>query len=191
MVAAAFGLAGCSPLLVSELPPEQTLWLTPPAVTVSNAPVRQERLRVEVSVAPGLDTESVLYLDPHGNLQRHPVLRWPEHPPELLGSLARRTLEDTRRYRAVLDGERTAPAEAELGGEVRELFVVEEPEGAVARLTVAWTWSCGGATTVIPARVYEASEEVDGAAASWARAFQTVFDAALRELAEASETGPC
>jgi len=191
VAATALALTSCSPLLVSQSPPEQVLWLTSPAVPASNTPARQERLRIDVSVAPGLDTESVLYLDPHGNLHRHPVLRWPDYPPELVSSLARRTLEDTGRYRAVLDGDRTSPTEAELGLEVRELFIAESLEGRVARLTVGWTWSCGAATTAMPARVYEAPEGGDGRPATWAQAFQTVFDAALRELAEASENGSC
>lgn len=97
-------LSGCAGLLESDAPPASEWWLEP-ATTATPVDRGAQALVVNVSVVPGLDTDRILNLGPGSRLNDYAGARWPDHLPEVLGSLLARSFEESG-WRAVRLGER-------------------------------------------------------------------------------------
>ena len=81
-----------------------------------------QTLVLDLSVVPGLDSDRILNLGPQARLNHYAGAHWPEHLPEVLGSVLARSFERGG-WRAVRLGERTrAPDECLLSLETRAFY---------------------------------------------------------------------
>lgn len=92
-------LQACSGILTSEQAAKQYYLLTP---YQSAAPIETAEPRVKIGLSvkavPGLDTDRIQALGADARLNRYGNARWPDHLPEVLTSVLRRSLEATGRY---------------------------------------------------------------------------------------------
>lgn len=95
-------LAACSGLLTSGQPPRQVYLLQPLASADSGG--GKTVLHFGLTVIPGLDTDRILALGPDARLLPYANARWPDHLPEVLHSVLRRSLESTGRFENVGSG---------------------------------------------------------------------------------------
>jgi len=102
MVLASFAGA-CGSLLSSDQPAAQTWWLEPPELTAPAAHEEQSRLLLRMSVAPGLDTDEVMTLNPEARFSPYAGAHWADRLPELLDSLLSRGLESSGAFSRVSD----------------------------------------------------------------------------------------
>lgn len=142
-------LAGCGNLLTSEQPTRHHYLLSPFAA--APAPTDQQtapELTLGLVAIPGLDTDRILALGTDARLNHYANARWPDHLPEVLASVIRRSLEATGRYAAVRDAEAGVTEDWALNLEVREFYGIQDASGATTavRVALAGTLACGGAT---------------------------------------------
>lgn len=95
--------SGCGGLLESDSPAAQTWWLEPPALTAAGGADNRGPLVLRVSVAPGLDTDEIMSLDPDARLSPFAGAHWADRLPELLDSLLTRGLAASGRFSRVGD----------------------------------------------------------------------------------------
>jgi ABC-type uncharacterized transport system auxiliary subunit len=142
--------------------PARTYWLTPTDLAVA-APVGE----VAVAAVPGLDTARMLALDADNQLVPYAGARWNGPIPQLVRSLAERSLDSGR-------------GDALLRLEVRRFFV-EQSAGSNGAATIemaAWHPARDGAG------VFVARQDLDEARlGAVAAAFQGAMDQIMRELA--------
>jgi ABC-type uncharacterized transport system auxiliary subunit len=165
------GVAGCTVDvgLGGDETPARIYWLAPPEIAFAVAAGR-----IEVTAVPGLDTDRMLALDADNRLVPYAGARWNGPIPQLVASLADRTLGGSRGERAV-------------ALEVRRFFVeCDALECAAAGAGVAtvelaaWYSGDGAAPQVFVARVPLAESRLGAVAA----AFQQAVDEVLTSLAE-------
>jgi len=181
-------LAGCGSLLESNAPPTSTWWLTPTQLTPAKND--QAPLVVHLTVVPGLDTDRMLTLDEAARLNHFAGARWPDHLPEVLGSLVVRSLE-TGRGGPVRAGDHARAGECLLNVEMRA-FWTRLGDGGSARsveVELAGRLSCPEGERTVGVRRTEPVRE-DRLRVIVA-AFQQALDGALADLADplAAPTG--
>jgi ABC-type uncharacterized transport system auxiliary subunit len=92
-------LQACGGILTSEKAARQYYLLQPLEAPASRADDGQPHaLNVTVTAVPGLDTDHILALGADARLNRYSNSRWPDHLPEVLTSVLRRSLEASGRY---------------------------------------------------------------------------------------------
>jgi ABC-type uncharacterized transport system auxiliary subunit len=181
----ALSLAGCGNFLTSEQPARHHYLLSPyeaaPAVADSaSAP----DLALRLTAIPGLDTDRILALGTDARLNHYANARWPDHLPDVLASVIRRSLEATGRYAAVREAEPGATQDWALDLEVREFYGIQDDSGATAsvRVAIAGTLACGGATHAL--RLSEATPVGAERLAAVVAAHQAGLDGVTRQLIE-------
>jgi ABC-type uncharacterized transport system auxiliary subunit len=104
ILALSVALAGCAGLLDSDAPPASEWWLEPvtPAASVNRG---MQSLALDLTVVPGLDTDRILNLGPQARLNHYAGAHWPDHLPEVLGSVLARSFEGAG-WRSVTEGVR-------------------------------------------------------------------------------------
>lgn len=88
--------ASCGGILSSDKPADRTFWLQPyippqNAATPADAP----GLTVSFDVVPGLDSDHLLTMNPDAEMNHYSGANWPDHLPEFVGSLLRRSLQSS------------------------------------------------------------------------------------------------
>ena len=96
-------VAGCGSLLSSDQPAAQTWWLEPPVLEAPAGREEMNRLLLRLSVAPGLDTDEVMTLNPEARFSPFAGAHWADRLPELLDSLLSRSLEASGAFNRVSD----------------------------------------------------------------------------------------
>jgi ABC-type uncharacterized transport system auxiliary subunit len=91
-------LQACSGILTSEQAAKQYYLLVPLTGPGSGAAAGRQPLDVAVTAVPGLDTDRILALGADARLNRYSNARWPDHLPEVLTSVLRRSLEAAGGY---------------------------------------------------------------------------------------------
>ena len=131
LILGAWLATACSGVLTSDRPVRQEYLLQPlsanaPAV----APVERPELQLQVSAVPGLDTDRILALEPDSRLVQYANARWPDHLPEVLESVIRRSLTAAG---GASDEDRSVALE------VQEFFGVRDSEGATRTVAVSFS----------------------------------------------------
>jgi ABC-type uncharacterized transport system auxiliary subunit len=104
-------LSSCGGLLSSEKPVEKTYQLTPYIISQSEEGAESKpSLALSLMVVPGLDSDRILTISPDAELNHFAGARWPEHLPELMKSLLRRSLSSSGQF-ARVSGQRSAGIE--------------------------------------------------------------------------------
>jgi ABC-type uncharacterized transport system auxiliary subunit len=144
--------------------PARTYWLTPPDVDAALQPAN-----VSVTAVPGLDTDRMLALDPDQRLVPYAGARWNGPIPQLVQSLASRSLDDVG-------------GEGMLRLEVRRFFVEQDREshGAAVIELAAWHPTREDRFEVFVAR----SELAESRLGAVAAGFQQAVDRIMSDLAE-------
>ena len=139
-------LTACSGVLTSEQPAKQYYTLMPLAAPPSG-PIQEPgpSLSISVSAVPGLDTDRVLALGPDASLNRYANARWPDHLPEVLTSVMRRSLVNTGRFSAVEEAGHAKTGWV-LKLEVQQFYGVQDQAGNTSSVLVemAGTVYCDG-----------------------------------------------
>ena len=112
-------LAGCSGLLHSNAPPEQTYYLRPPAAAAPAAPgaavATPDSLAVSLRVGhpftdPGLDSPHIMLLQPDRRMDFYVGSRWPAPVPEVVEALTVQTLRASGQWSSVEDSRSPFPS---------------------------------------------------------------------------------
>ena len=144
LVFAAF-LAACSGLLESDQPSRQNYLLQPITSAGAAAAESAGPLTLLVSAVPGLDTDRIQGLDSHSALTPYANARWPDHLPEVVGSVMQRSLEYQGLFSPVSQA-RLKPAKGNwLSIELRRFFGLIDSTGNTGSVSIyfAASWQCG------------------------------------------------
>jgi ABC-type uncharacterized transport system auxiliary subunit len=95
--------SACSSLLTSDEPAAQTWWLDPPNLPGAGDGETRGPLVLRVSVAPGLNTDEIMSLDPEARFSPFSGANWADSLPELLDSLLTRGLATSGLFTRVGD----------------------------------------------------------------------------------------
>lgn len=176
-------LAGCGNILTSQQPTRHHYLLSPYAAAPAHTD-QQAAPEVTLSLAaiPGLDTDRILALGTDARLNHYANARWPDHLPDVLASVIRRSLEATGRYAAVREAEPGATQDWALDLEVREFYGIQDANGATAavRVAIAGTLACAGKTHAL--RLSAAAPVAAERLAAVVAAHQAGLDDVTRQL---------
>jgi len=139
-------LAACSGVMDSAQPARQYYMLMPTkGVTASPETARGPALSLSVGAIPGLDTDRVVAIDSDARLNHYANARWPDHLPEVLTSVIRRSLASSSQFSVVDEGTRASGDEWLLTLEVQQFYGVQTTSGNTSSVEVGFSGSieCG------------------------------------------------
>lgn len=136
-------LTACSGILSSEQPAKQYYALMPLASDGSSVDSSGPEVSLSVTAVPGLDTDRIQALDPDARLNHYANARWPDHVPEVLGSVLKRSLAASGRFAEVRVSGHGDGWRLEL--EVQQFYGRQATAGETTSVVVemAGTVSCG------------------------------------------------
>jgi ABC-type uncharacterized transport system auxiliary subunit len=140
-------LAACSGVMDSKQPARQYYMLTPySGVAEAGSPAQGPELSINVSAVPGLDTDRVLALRNDARLNQYANARWPDHLPEVLTSVMKRSLMATGRFSAVEESTRASGDGWLLALEVQQFYGIRNAAGdtSAVRVEMAGSIECNG-----------------------------------------------
>lgn len=176
---------GCSGLLTSEQPARSTYMLMPlegPAMPAHDPP--GTRLTVEMTAVPGLDTNRIQALGSDARLNQYGNTRWPDHLPEVLASVLRRSLESSGQFDSVREGPVSREGDWHLKLEVREFYGILDTTGDTASVRVALAGSLNCDGRPIALNLHDANPVTEQRVASVVAAHQAGLDGITRQLVE-------
>ena len=176
-------VAACGGLLTSEEPARQHYLLQPLTGAGGGFESNQAAvLRLELSVIPGLDTDRILALDPDARLVPYANARWPDHLPEVVSSVLRRSLESSGRFARVDSEARAMEGDWTLQIELRAFYGIRDTAGSTGsvRVNLAGSLTCAGETSRL--NVAKSAPVSEERLAAVVAAHQSALDAATREL---------
>ncbi len=137
--------AACSGVLTSDQPAKQYYILKPytaAAAVTETGPA----LAISVGAVPGLDTDRILALDGDARLIRYANARWPDHLPEVLTSVMKRTLTSSGRFAAVEESARVVDEGWAVRLEVQQFYGIRNASGNTSSVIVQMAGSveCNG-----------------------------------------------
>jgi ABC-type uncharacterized transport system auxiliary subunit len=135
-------LAACSGVMDSKQPARQAYMLTPYSGAAGAAnPAQGPELSITVSAVPGLDTDRILALSNDARLNQYANARWPDHLPEVLTSVMKRSLASTGRFSAVEESTRASGDGWLLLLEVQQFYGIRNASGDTSAVIVEMTGS--------------------------------------------------
>ena len=135
-------LAACSGVMDSKQPARQAYMLTPYSGAAYTAnPAQGPELSITVSAVPGLDTDRVQALSSDARLNQYANARWPDHLPEVLTSVMKRSLASTGRFSAVEESTRASGDGWLLQLEVQQFYGIRNASGDTSAVIVEMTGS--------------------------------------------------
>lgn len=96
-----FALTACGGLLTSDQPAAQAWWLEPPQLAAPAGSEPRGPLVLTLTVAPGLDSDRIMSLNPEARLSPFAGAYWADDLPGLLDSLLSRSLAASGRFTRV------------------------------------------------------------------------------------------
>ena len=184
-------LAGCSGLLHSNAPPEQTYYLRAPAVPAGggSAAAGGGSLRVARPLAdPGLDSTHIMLLESDHRMSFYSGARWPAPMPDMVGALTVQLLRASGEWSSVEDPSSPFASDYLLQITVRRFDADYTAGPAAAAPTVYVVFDCNVGRR--EGRAVLANFVVAGSASAAANrlgavvgAFEQASDAALSALA--------
>lgn len=141
-------LAGaCSGVMDSKQPARQYYLLTPDTTSSGTGnPTEGPALSMTVSVVPGLDTDRVLALSPDARLSPYANARWPDHLPEVITSVLKRSLAASGSFSSVEDSTRLSDDGWLLTLEIQQFYGIQNGAGNTSsvRVEMAGAIQCNG-----------------------------------------------
>ena len=175
-------LTGCAGLLDSDAPPTSEWWLEPvtPAEPVDRG---EQSLTLELTVVPGLDTDRILNLGPSARLNHYAGAHWPDHLPEVLGSVLARSFEGAG-WRSVVQGERAASTDGcLLQLETRSFYGRVNADSVTGRVEVRFDGQLVCGDEVRPVSTRQEVTVSENRMGSIVAAFQAGLGASVNDLA--------
>ncbi len=147
LILVSFLAAACGGVLTSDQPAKQYYLLKP--YTATSGPAGFETgpvLAISVSAVPGLDTDRILQLSDDARLIRYANARWPDHLPEVLTSVMKRSMISTGRFSAVEESGRTVDDGWLVRLEVQQFYGIRDGSGSTSSVLVelAGSLECNG-----------------------------------------------
>ncbi|HLF29712.1 MAG TPA: ABC-type transport auxiliary lipoprotein family protein [Xanthomonadales bacterium] len=176
-------LTACSGLLESGKPARQVYMLhSPPVKASAGESSPGETLILSLRAVPGLDTDQVLVLGSDARLIPAANARWADNLPEVVTSITRRYLSDTREFKAVRVGSIARPGEWFAEVELQAFYGTQGAGGTTTgvELKMEIMLRCNGAQKVV--RITQQAYTPGDTLASLVAAHQQVLDAAVKEL---------
>jgi ABC-type uncharacterized transport system auxiliary subunit len=135
-------LTACSSMLSSGQPAKQYYALMPLANDGGLDPAGP-KVVLSVTAVPGLDTDRIQALGPDARLNHYANARWPDHLPEVLSSVMRRSLAASGHFAAVQVSDRGGDWHLQL--EVQQFYGRQGAAGGTNSVVVemAGTVTCG------------------------------------------------
>jgi len=140
-------LAACSGVMDSAQPARQSYMLVPYSGSAgTSAPSAGPQLSISVSAVPGLDTDRIQALSSDARLNQYANARWPDHLPEVLTSVMKRSLASSGRFAGVEKGTRASEDGWLLALEVQQFYGIQNTAGTTSRVMVEMNGSieCDG-----------------------------------------------
>jgi ABC-type uncharacterized transport system auxiliary subunit len=130
-------LAACSGVMDSKQPARQQYMLIPFS-TSADAPgaLQGPELSLAVSAVPGLDSDRVQALSGDARLNHYANARWPDHLPEVLASVMKRSLAASGHFSAVEEGTRAKDDGWLLVLEVQQFYGIQNASGNTSSVIV-------------------------------------------------------
>jgi len=173
-------LTGCGSVLSSDKPAVTTWWLEPLATGTVAGDRGSRELSLQIEVVPGLDTERILTLDSHGQLNHYAGARWADNLPDVLGSVLSRSIGTTGRYASVT--QRRSADDCHLRLEIGKFYAVLDRTGGTQSVQIALDGSldCGSGLRSI--HVQEAVAASGGSMSGIVAAFQQCLNRVTSSL---------
>ena len=124
----AFLLSACSGVMDSKQGARQPYLLSPLASSASMAGAGPG-LAISVTAVPGLDTDRVLALSPDAALSPYANARWPDHLPEVLSSVMKRSMAASGQFSSVKEATRSSGDDWVLKLEVQQFYGIRSGSG--------------------------------------------------------------
>ena len=175
-------LPACGGILTSEQAAKQYYLLQPLEASSPRADAgRRHALGVAVTAVPGLDTDRILALGADARLNRYSNARWPDHLPEVLTSVLRRSLEATGPYDTQTSSGRAAD-DWRLQLEAQRFYGLQDAAGETRSVAIelAGSLSCGAQDH--PVRLTASSSVGEQRLSVVVAAHQAGLDSITREL---------
>lgn len=185
--AACLGLSACGGLLSSDKAVEHTYWLQPYSVEQSPLPLPDSRgLVVRFSVVPGLDSDRLLTLGPDAELNHVAGARWPDHLPEFVGSLIRRSLQTAGWFSRVSDERDSGQQDCELDLQALKFYTLLDSAGTASSVQISMSgqYECHGLLHAVQldAKVRIAQNRTTGVVAAHQEAMNSLMRSLLQQL---------
>lgn len=129
-------ITACSGVLTSDQPSKRYYTLMPLTAVAAPAPADAPMLAMALRAVPGLDSDRIQALGPDASIQRYANARWPDHLPEVLSSVLRRSLENSGRFAAVTTGARPPAGAWTLELEVQQFYGLRSASAATRSVIV-------------------------------------------------------
>ena len=175
--------AGCASLLTSDAPPENTYWLESldpvPQSTADSSPTS---IRIQVTAAPGLDTDRLLIRGPGAILNSYAGARWSDNTPEVFDTLIRTALEDSGRFSRVTSTRSGEPADWTLDLELRAFFAVVTSESSIPTIEIEFRGYLQCAEVYLPVSITDQASVSRVSLTEIVAGFQAAVDSSLRQL---------
>jgi ABC-type uncharacterized transport system auxiliary subunit len=175
-------LLACGGVLTSEQAAKQYYALMPYSGAGTTGAAPQQSLTVSVSAIPGLDTDRILALGTDARLNRYANARWPDHLPEVLTSVLKRSMTASGRFSAVEASDRSRGGGWLLKLEVQQFYGIQNADGSTrsVRVGMAGTLACNDRTL----RIDLSERKSVGAErlATIVAAHQSALDSVTRQL---------
>jgi ABC-type uncharacterized transport system auxiliary subunit len=179
---AAAALSACSGVLTSDQAAKRYYALMPLSGSPAAADAEAPALALRLTAVPGLDSDRIQALGTDASLQRYANARWPDHLPEVLGSVLRRSLEESGRFSAVTTGARAPAGAWSLELEIQQFYGVQTASRVTRSVVVelAGELACGGLSHRI--RLEHDSPVAEERLVAVVSAHQEGLDAVTRDL---------
>lgn len=176
-------LTACSGVLTSEQPAKQYYLLMPlDQMAVGNPAEEGPALTLSVTTVPGLDTDRILALGADASLNRYANARWPDHLPEVLASVMKRSLASSGKFSEVDLAAGAPESGVHVDIEVRQFYGVRNSAGDTTRVLVEMGTTIGCDGRSAGPQLSESSTVVDERLSGVVAAHQSALDGVTRLL---------
>jgi ABC-type uncharacterized transport system auxiliary subunit len=144
-------LAACAGVLESNRPAREIYLLQPPSATPLTPATDAPRLVLSLVTVPGLDTDDIQVLAPNARLIPVANAHWPDHLPEVMSSLSRRTLVDSGQFSSVTLNDLARPGDWQLQLELQAFYGIQDSAGTTTsvRMEIEGNLHCGETRKVL------------------------------------------
>ena len=177
--------AACTSMLTSDVPPENIYWLEPldlPPQATQDA--RPTSIRVQITAAPGLDTDRLLIRGPGAILNSYAGARWTDNAPEVLDTLIRTALENSGLFSRVTSNRSGGLTDWTLDLELRAFFAVVTSASSSPTIEIEFRGYLQCTEVQTPLRIVSEAPVTRVTLTAIVDGFQRAVDLILRELLE-------
>ncbi len=177
--------AACTSMLTSDAQPENIYWLEPldPAPQPTQD-ARPTSIRVQITAAPGLDTDRLLIRGPGAILNSYAGARWTDNAPEVLDTLIRTALENSGLFSRVISNRSGGLTDWALDLELRAFFAVVTSASSLPTIEIEFRGYLQCTEVQTPVRIVSEAPVTRVTLTAIVDGFQRAVDSSLRELLE-------